>query len=140
MTNVSDVNAMDVFGVIEKPGKEKTLEKYCVCISVGKNSDKYFYINSQHREMYDDFGIKASDYDFLEHDSYIGCSEVQILDKNRFHRKLGTLKHKDMLKILNKIRNSECIPEVEKEVLVSELEDWLENYTKNKLTATFNKR
>jgi len=47
MTNVSDVNAMDVFGVIEKPSKEKTLEKYCVCISVGKNSDKYFYINSQ---------------------------------------------------------------------------------------------
>ena len=97
--------------------------KYCVCISAG--NDRYFYINSEHREMYDDFKIKASDYDFLKYDSYVGCHEAYLLGKELIIRKLGNLNCDDMLKILDKIQNSKRMTKTEKKTLILEFEMWL---------------
>jgi hypothetical protein len=87
--------------------------------------------------MYDDFKILASDYDFLKDDSYVGCHKTYTFGKELIINKLGTLNHKDMLKILDKIRNSNTIPKSEKEALVFEIEHWLEDYQKNKLASAF---
>jgi uncharacterized protein (TIGR02145 family) len=59
MPNISEVFVIDVSGVIEYRDK-----KHCVCVSVA--FDKYLLINTSHREIYDDFEIKSSDYAFLK--------------------------------------------------------------------------
>ncbi len=118
MPNISDVILMDVSKIMP----ERTT-KYCVCISAG--NDRYFYINSEHREMYDDFKIMASDYDFLKHDSYVGCHEAYLLREELIIRKLGNLNYDDMLKILDKIQNSKRIAKAEKKALILEFETWL---------------
>jgi len=97
--------------------------KYCVCVSAG--NDRYFYINSEHREMYDDFKIKAADYDFLTHDSYVGCHEAYLLRKELIIRKLGNLNYEDMLKVLDKIQNSRRMAKIERKNLILEFETWL---------------
>jgi len=118
MPNISDVILMDVSKIMP----ERTT-KYCVCISAG--NDRYFYINSEHREMYDDFKINASDYDFLKYDSYVGCHEAYLLGKELIIRKLGNLNYDDMLKILDKVQNSKRIAKVEQKALILEFETWL---------------
>jgi len=118
MPSISDVILMDVSKIMP----ERTV-KYCVCVSAG--NDRYFYINSEHREMYDDFKINASDYDFLAHDSYVGCHEAYLLGKELVIRKLGNLNHEDMLKILGKIQNSKRIAKTERKTLILEFETWL---------------
>lgn len=118
MPNISDVILMDVSKVMP----ERTT-KYCVCVSAG--NDRYFYINSEHRQIYDDFKIKASDYDFLTHDSYVGCHEAYRLGKELIIRKLGNLNYDDMLKILDKIQKSKRIAKTERKALIFEVETWL---------------
>jgi len=134
MTNISDVNLMNTKNVIDHRD-----EKYCVCISVGKDKDKYFLIDSKSRKAYDDFEIKAADYDFLKHDSYISCSLVVELGKERLINKLGNINHKDMVTILTKVKNSEHLTDDNIRDIELELGDWLKdgNYAKNKLSAVF---
>jgi hypothetical protein len=134
MTNISDVNVMDVKGKVEHRDT-----KYCVCISTGDNKDRYFLIDSKSRKMYDDFEIKKSVYDFLEHDSHISCSKVYELEEERYIEKIGNVNYEDMQTILNKVRNSDRITRAEKDVIVPELENWLkdDNYAGNKLSAVF---
>jgi len=119
MPNISDVVLMDVSKIMPERAT-----KYCICVSA--SNDRYFYINSEHREMYDDFKIKASDYDFLTHDSYIGCHEAYLLKKELIIRKLGNLNYDDMLKISDKVRNSKRMVKTDKKALIIELETWLE--------------
>jgi len=133
MPSISEVVLMDVSKIMPERS-----EKYCVCISAGNG--KYFYINSEHRKMYDDFKIKAANYSFLRHDSYVGCSEAHVLGKELVVRKLGNFNYEDMLKILNKIRNSKRITEAERNAIVLELEEWFSNYAANKLSRNFGKR
>jgi len=138
MTNISDVNVMDVRGKIEY---RKT--KYCVCIYTDDDKDRYLFINTESRKMYDDFQIKSSDYPFLnQKDRYVNCSNVQELEQERIIERKGNLNYEDMRNILNKIRESEDITETEKEDIVPELEKWLSdsNYAKNKLSAVFKYR
>ena len=59
MPDISDVLIINVSGEIAYRNT-----KHCVCISVSR--EKYFIINTNHREMHDDFNIKSADYDFLK--------------------------------------------------------------------------
>ncbi|MCL2282182.1 MAG: hypothetical protein FWC26_02580 [Fibromonadales bacterium] len=114
--------------------------KYCVCVSAGKN--KCFLINSEHREMYDDFKISALNYSFLENDSYVGCSEAFELKEELIIKKCGVIDYNDMVKILDKVKKSEHLDEAVIEIIVQEFERWLkqESYAENKLKNKFNKR
>jgi len=135
MVQVSDVNIMNVEGKI---ARRET--KYCVCIYSKEDKDKYFFINTESREMYDDFQIKCSRYTFLgQKDRYVNCFSVQELEKERIIEKKGNLDYDDMKQILTKIKNSDSITEAEKEILIPELENWLndENYAPKKLSTIF---
>ena len=112
--------------------------KRCICISTGNG--KYLFINSHHRDKYDDFKIESSEYSFLNHDSYVGCSEIIMLKDEHIIKKVGNLKYDDMRKILNKIKNSKFIVEAERDVIAVELEEWLNNYRENKLNDIFKNR
>jgi len=135
MVQVSDVNVMDVEGKIDH---RET--KYCVCIYSKEDKDKYLFINTESRKMYDDFQIKCSRYSFLgQKDRYVNCFSVQELEKERIIEKKGNLDYDDMKQILIKIKNSDSITEAEKEILIPELENWLNNkdYSQNKLSTVF---
>jgi hypothetical protein len=45
-----------------------------------------------------------------------------------------------MKKILNKIKNSKRLPKSKKDLIVIELEEWLNNYQENKLSGAFKNR
>jgi len=135
MVQVSDVNVMDVEGKIDY---RET--KYCVCIYSKEDKNKYFFINTESREMYDDFQIKCSRYKFLgQKDRYVNCFSVQELENERIVEKKGNLDHEDMKQILNKIKNSDSITEAEKEILIPELENWLndKDYSSKKLSTIY---
>jgi len=129
---ISEVYVMDVSEKLEHRAT-----KHCICISAGNG--RYVLINSEHREMYDDFEIKVSDYDFLKQDSYVGCAEAIVLEKKRIIKKVGSMKYEDMLKILEKIRKPKHIAKPNRAEMVLELETWINNYQENKLRA-FNNR
>jgi len=129
------ISEVYVMNVSEK--LEHRTTKHCICISAGNG--KYVLINSEHREMYDDFKINASDYDFLKQDSYVGCAEAIVLEKERIIRKVGNIKYEDMLKILEKIRGPRHIAKPNRVEMALELEIWIDNYQENKL-KTFNNR
>jgi len=137
MTTVSDVNRMSTKNVVAHRD-----EKYCVCISTGNGKDKYFLIDSKSRKMYDDFEIKAEEYDFLSKDSYISCSLVVELGKDRFIEKLGNIDHKDMIKILEKVKKSEHLTDDEIKDISNSLENWLndKDYASKKLSEIFKYR
>ncbi|MDR1812260.1 MAG: hypothetical protein LBQ87_05495 [Candidatus Fibromonas sp.] len=127
MPVISEVMLIDVSKIMPERAK-----KYCVCISSDNN--KYFVINSNHREMYDDFEIEASNYSFLSHDSYVCCHKTYILSEEFIVSKLGNINHGDMMKILDKIQNSRRIAEEERDTIALELKAWLNNYQDNKET------
>jgi hypothetical protein len=142
MTNISDVNVMDVRGKIEH---RET--KYCVCIYAGDDKDRYFLINTNSPEIeshkiYDDFLIKESENSFLKCDRYVNCSYVQELERERIIEKAGNLNYEDMRKILDKIKSSKRITAADKDIIIPALEKWLnsDDYAKNKLSAVFKYR
>jgi hypothetical protein len=57
-------NISDVFVANFSNEFEHRPIKRCVCVSA--LSERYLIINTNHREMYDDFEIMSADYDFLE--------------------------------------------------------------------------
>ena len=136
MSITPQISEVYIMNVSEK--LEHRTTKHCICISAGNN--KYVLINSEHREMYDDFKINVSDYDFLRQDSYVGCSEVVVLKKESIIRKVGSMKYNDMLKILEKIRGPKHISKPDRAEIVLELEEWMSNYQENKLKNKFNKK
>jgi len=116
MPNITEVFLMDLSKVLSDRDS-----KFCVCVSSGNN--RYLIINSLSREHYDDFKIEAKDYDFLKHDSYVSCHKAYILNSELIIKKLGNLNYGDMKKILNKIRNSKRIVEIEKETISKNLKN-----------------
>jgi hypothetical protein len=107
---------------------------------VSAGSNRYFLINSEHREMYDDFEIKSSNYSFLKKDSYVGCSETIVLKEEFIIKNVGRLKYDDMRKILEKIQKSKHIAKPEREDMALELEEWLNDYPENQLKNIFQNR
>jgi hypothetical protein len=119
MSQISDVLIIDVTGKINYRGS-----KHCVCISV--SGDKYFLINTDHREIYDDFEIKSSDYVFLDGtDRFVCCSRMHEFRPDRIIRKVGNLNHCDMARIADKIQKSKVLDKMEKDSVIPELDKWL---------------
>lgn len=118
MLEIADVFVMQVGNQIEH---RET--KHCICIATSQN--KYFIINTEHREIYDDFKISATDYDFLKGlDRYVSCSSIFQFMPDKIIRKVGKLNYPDMLKLINKVQNSEVLDDAEKSAILPELTDW----------------
>ena len=120
MFEISDIFVIDVRG--SEINNRET--KHCICISVSK--DKYLVINSEHRQMYDDFEIKASDYQFLKgKNRFVSCAFVYKFPPEKIISKsVGKLKYPDMLKIIDKIQNSKILDQSEKNDILPDLVDW----------------
>ena len=85
-----DVVVMNVEGIISYRNT-----KHCICISISNN--KYFVINTDHRQMYDDFKINFKDYDFLNNqDRFIACSEMHTITPDRTIENGGKLNIEDI--------------------------------------------
>lgn len=120
MLEISDVFVVDVKG--SEINNRET--KHCICISVSK--DKYLVINTEHRQIYDDFEIKASDYPFLKgKDRFVCCASVHKFPPEKIiSESVGKLKYSDMLKIIDKIQNSKFLNQSEKNDILPDLVDW----------------
>jgi len=97
-------------------GKHRST-KHCVCVSVG--CGLYLLINTEHREMYDDFPLKASDYDFLHGvDRFLACRDPKVIKDEKIIRRVGTLSDADAKTVYEKIRASDILqPTIIKQVL-----------------------
>jgi len=119
MQNISDVFIVNVSGIIEHRDT-----KHCVCVSV--SDGKYLFINTRHRDIYNDFKIKADDYEFLNSiDRFVSCSKIRPINVDRIKKKVGNLNRNDMMKIVDKIQASETLDKIEKVSIVTEINKWL---------------
>ena len=59
--------------------------------------------------------IKGESYDFLSYDSYIDCSSIKIVKKNKLLKStsLGTLEEKDITLVCDKIKSNSRINKAE---------------------------
>jgi len=116
---ISGVYKVNTVGLIEFRQK-----KICVCISIAFN--KYFLINSDHREIYDDFEIASPIYTFTNYKNrFVCCSRTISFDTDRLIEKVGNFNRNDMIRILNKIQTSEILIDDNKESIITELQIWL---------------
>ena len=117
--NLFDVVIMNVEGIIQYRDT-----KHCICISILNN--KYFVINTDHRQMYDDFKIEAKNYPFLNaKDRFIACFKIHTIDPDRKIKTVGKLNIEDITKIITKIKNSKTIHKTDKDLILPEIENWL---------------
>jgi len=94
--------------------------KYCVCVSIG--GGLYLVINTRSNPDYDDFQIRASNYDFLNsEDRYLGCDALFELDAVKILRKVGVLNDFDAKIVYEKIRASTSISDETIQKVLSEL-------------------
>lgn len=118
MLEIADVFVMDVGGQIEHRDR-----KHCVCIATAQ--DKYFVINTQHRAIYDDFPLRARDYEFLKgEDRYVSCSAIFKFTPDKIIKKVGKLNYNDMKTLIDKVQNSKVLRETEKSSIIPELVEW----------------
>ncbi len=126
----SEIKIGDVFcvtmnkanGVVPKPG-DTTRDKYFVVLGFDNDGNVYggvifnSFINMnlppnvramQHL-------IKGESYDFLSYDSYIDCSSIKIVKKNKLLKStnLGTLEKKDITLVCDKIKSNSRINKAE---------------------------
>ncbi len=119
MPDISDVLIMDVTKLFKYRDT-----KHCVCVSV--SNSKYLVINSNHRDRYDDFEIKSADYAFLNSmDRFVCCSETYTFNNDEIIKKVGNLNRSDMIKIVDKIRNSKILSVMEQNLVLPELNKWI---------------
>ena len=98
--------------------------KQAVCVSVTGN--RYLVINTEHRQMYDDFCIKSSEYPFLGGtDRYIACSRVHCFEAERLIKKVGSLNPADTKILIEKMKKSRVLDKIEKNAILPGLEEWL---------------
>ena len=126
----SEVKIGDVFlatmnkanGVIPKPG-DASRDKYFVVLGFDNEGKAYggvifnSYINLNMPPLIQamQHPVKGKSYDFLSHDSYIDCSSIKTMRKNKLlkSRKLGTLEEDDIEAVSYKIRNNSRITKAE---------------------------
>lgn len=119
MPNISDVFKVNIQGLLDYRNT-----KYCVCVSALLG--KYLYINTKHREIYDDFEINSSDYGFLGSvNRVVSCLKLHQINSNKLIERVGNLTRGDMLKIKDKIQESKTINKLEKDSVLPELLKWL---------------
>jgi len=117
--NISDVFIADFSNEIEHRPR-----KHCVCVSV--SSERYVVINTNHRETYDDFEISSADYDFLESKNrFVSCVKLYGAGSIKLIRHVGNLYREDMIKVADRIQNSDVLDEIEKMSVIPELKNWL---------------
>jgi len=94
--------------------------KHCVCVSVG--AGMYLYINTNHRENFNDFQISAANYDFLEGvDRFISCLSPTSIPSSNLIQKVGELNEADARTIYVKIQESTMIHNKIKKIVLPEL-------------------
>ena len=108
----------DVSGDAEV-GKYRS-KKHCVCVSVGEGW--YLLINTHHRELYNDFMIKASEYGFLNGvDRFISCRIPRPITTGQLIKKVGTLSEADTRTMMEKVKASRFMRNAVKEKILKEL-------------------
>lgn len=118
MLEIGDVFIVQVGSQIEHRDT-----KHVICVATSNN--KYIIINTEHREMYDDFSISATEYAFLHgHDRFVACSRIFQFSPDCIIKKVGKLNYADMMKLINKIQNSDVLDNKEKASVLPELTDW----------------
>lgn len=126
----SEIKIGDVFcvtmnkanGVVPKPG-DTSRDKFFVVLGFDNDGNVYggvifnSFINMnlppyvqamQHL-------IKGESYDFLSYDSYIDCSSIKIVKKNKLLKStnLGTLEQEDVTHVCDKIKSNSRINKAE---------------------------
>jgi len=94
--------------------------KHCVCVSAG--GGRYFLVNTIHRDEYNDFTIKASDYPFLKgKDRCVACLQWVAIPNDRLLRQVGTLSDADAKTVYEKVKASHKIRKSVKKEILDEL-------------------
>jgi len=132
MTAISDVFILDVSDNEDLEHRDK---KYCVCVSV--LNSKCLLINSEYRGIYDELEIDSSDYESKGKIRFIACKNLVEFKENEIIKRLGSFNHSNMVKIANKLKAKSKKQFID---VIIELDEWLKNYTHNKLADVFNKR
>ena len=100
-------------------------------VRISVTNEKFLIINS--RESEGSIKIESATYSFLSHDSYIAGLRTFTLEEYEIIKKRGNLYYDDMVKVLNMVKISKSIPPDEKEEILIDLEEFINDYTANKL-------
>ena len=106
-------------------------------VRISVTNEKFLIINS--RESEGSIKIESATYSFLSRDSYIAGLRTFTLEEDEIIKKRGNLYYDDMVKVLNMIKISKSIPPDEKEEILIDLEEFINDYTVNKLKNKFGK-
>lgn len=127
----SQINIGDVFratmnkanGIFPKSGNTSR-DKYFVVLGFDKEGNIYggvifnSYINMNLPPNVQSMQVSVSkgSYDFLSHDSYIDCSSIKIMKKNKLAKSpyLGSLSSDDISKVKEKISINSKISKIER--------------------------
>ncbi|GAE22543.1 hypothetical protein [Bacteroides pyogenes] len=126
----SEIKIGDVFritmnkanGVVPKPG-DTSRDKYFVVLGFDDDGNVYggvifnSYININLPPFVQamQHPVKGKDYEFLSHDSYIDCSSIKAVKKNKLLKSssLGTLNTEDISSVCEKIKHNSRISKIE---------------------------
>lgn len=126
----SEIKIGDVFritmnkanGVVAKPG-DTSRDKYFVVLGFDDDGNVYggvifnSYININLPPFVQamQHPVKGKDYEFLSHDSYIDCSSIKAVKKNKLLKSssLGTLNTEDISSVCEKIKHNSRISKIE---------------------------
>ncbi|ERI86406.1 hypothetical protein HMPREF1981_00916 [Bacteroides pyogenes F0041] len=126
----SEIKIGDVFritmnkanGVVPKPG-DTSRNKYFVVLGFDDDGNVYggvifnSYININLPPFVQamQHPVKGKDYEFLSHDSYIDCSSIKAVKKNKLLKSssLGTLNTEDVSSVCEKIKHNSRISKIE---------------------------
>lgn len=109
----------------------KRPEKVCVCVSLAPNLN--FYINSENRENSDsiDFKCKQPKRHYPYNDSYLSLSKVYDHSTKEITKDYGPIDLDECDSIINTVRVSESLTEIEIQQIISALEDFKKNNFKS---------
>lgn len=126
----SEIKIGDVFritmnkanSVVPKPG-DTSRNKYFVVLGFDDDGNVYggvifnSYININLPPFVQamQHPVKGKDYEFLSHDSYIDCSSIKAVKKNKLLKSssLGTLNTEDISSVCEKIKHNSRISKIE---------------------------
>jgi hypothetical protein len=117
---IRGVYIADVRGIVSRRDS-----KHCVCVSI--SDKKYLLINTFHGEIYDDFLLPLSRYDFLiDRDRYLSCAAVVEIPDGNLKSFVGMLSAEDTYTAAGKILRSKTMRSAEKNRIALGLKDELD--------------
>lgn len=120
------IDKIEVGDIIHFFNEDIGKNKFHICVCIAKNY--FLVINTENRRFYDCIEIKSKDYYFLKGTNrFIECARIfkQDLDVAENIAKKGKILKKDLEKILNKIKDSPRIEEYQKELIIFDIENFL---------------